>query len=783
MVMKKLNKRLFRLIEKTKGQYIAVVLIIATGIFIFTSMSNASINLKQTLLNYYITSSFPDLFVESTSINDKTIAKLIATNEIDKIEGRIVKEAPFINDDNERVNVRAISVDSHENKINKLHMRAGKRNISNNEVIVIDQFAKGRSININDEISLQINGKKYNFTVAGIASSPEFVYLMENAQTMLPNPSKYGIIFIEENYFKNIGGTSNNYNELLITLTDPLHTDKTIDDIEETLKITGLKRITKRKDQLSNSMISQEIDGLEKTSSSIPMIFLFFAAIMLSSMLSRIIKNDKTGIGVLKALGYSNKDIILHYLKYALSVGLCGGIIGSIIGLVLSSAMTNMYMVYFNLPSYAIKINITNVFIAMFLACIFSMIAGFYGVRRIVNISPAESMRPSPPKKSKRILLEKCNFIWSRLSFSWKMVFRNIFREKKKFALISAGVAMTCSMLIMTFWMNDIFYSMFNDHYGKFMKTDYNIAFNNFQDISSIKELKKILETDEIEGRIEFPFELSYGKNKKAVNVIGLNQNTIFYNFKDLEGNQINIPDNGIILSSNLAKSLNVSVGDDVLIEDSYFNDDDIYLKVTSITQQMLGINAYLNIDYMNNLLIDKQVINGAYLNSNKDVVKLLEDAKNIGNIQSQKDMINMFKEFTGLMTISILFMVLFSGILGFAIIYSMTIMSINERTLEFSSLRVLGFYKNEIFNLIVKENTLMSLIGVLAGIPLGIILISYTQTMFSTDIYTLTGQVTFKNIIISISLTFVFIIFAQLLTYKKIHKLNFIEALKTRIS
>jgi putative ABC transport system permease protein len=150
---------------------------------------------------------------------------------------------------------------------------------------------------------------------------------------------------------------------------------------------------------------------------------------------------------------------------------------------------------------------------------------------------------------------------------------------------------------------------------------------------------------------------------------------------------------------------------------------------------------------------------------------------------QSREDMQNIFEEFTGLIVAFMGAMVIFSGMLGFVILYAMTLMSINERTLEFSSLRVMGFTKIEIFKMLIKENSVMSVIGILAGIPLGKLLVEYVGLTFNTDIYTFHGSVSTKNIFIAIILTIIFIISAQLMTYVKINRLDFMQALKSRIT
>lgn len=780
--MKKLDKRLFRMIKNTKGQFIAVLAIIITGIFVFTAVSNSAKNLNDSINDYYTETNFADIFVKGTSLPEKLESQLAGTNDIKEAEARIVFDTKLITDnDDENVDVRVVSVDKYENKINELFMKAGKRNLTEKDVILIEQFAVARNINVGDEIKIKINGRQVSLNVSGIATSSEYVYMMENEQTMLPDPEHFGVIYLEENYLRKIYSSKGSFNEILLTVNNEVNIDKTADYLEDNLEKYGVLRVVKKADQLSNSMLSQEISGLEMMSKSIPIVFLVFAGIMLSTMLSRIVKKDRTSIGVLKAIGCTDEEIVVHYLKYAALVGIIGGLLGSIIGTALSGIMTNYYLVFFSIPMLTVKVYYYRIFISVMLSLLFCVVSGFWGVRGIIKINPAESMKPEAPKKGKRLFVENIKILWNHLPFSWKIVVRNIFREKKKFVFIGAAVAITCGMMIMTTWMIDIIDVLFNRHYSEFSKVQYNVSFDSFKDDSVVNEFEETLSVKDMEGRIEIPFEIENGRYSKIVNVIGLKDDTVFYGFRDEKNNKVQVPSEGILISSNLATSLKADVGDKILLN-NFVSDNDGYVTVKGIINQSLGINGYMNIDYLREKFLDKGIINGVYINSDEDVPNKLDDMKNI-TVQSQSDMKMAFEEFTTITAMSMGFMVVFSGLLGFVIVYSMTLMSINERTLEFSSLRVMGFSKKEIFKMLVRENMIMTVLGIISGIPVGLWLVNYLGDSFTTDIYTMKEPVNPKSIYISIVLTIIFIILAQLMTYAKIHKLDFMQALKNRIS
>lgn len=780
--MKKLDLRLFRMIKNTKGQYIAVLSIIITGIFVFTAVNNSAVNLKDSINDYYVATNFADIFVQGSSMPERLEKQLKGPNGIKEAEVRLVFDTKFLTgNDDDNVNVRIVSVHQRENKINELFMKSGKRALSGNDIIVIEKFAEARGIGIGDEIKLRINGREHKFNVTGIATSAEYVYIMENEQSLLPAPEKFGIVYVEKDYLQKISGNKDNFNDIVIKLNTSDDTDKTAKYLEGRLDKYGA-RIIKRADQLSNNVMDQEISGLELMSQSIPFVFLLFAGVMLAVMLSRIVKKDRIAIGVLKAMGFTNNEIVIHYLKYAGSVGLIGGTIGSIIGTVLSGMITNLFLMFFSIPMLVVQVYYGKVFTSIVLSFVFCIIAGFWGVKDILKINPAESMKPESPKKGKRIFIEKVKLVWNHVSFSWKLVLRNIFREKRKFIFIGAAVSITCGMLIMTMWMSDIMDLMFNRHYGDFVNVQYNISYDGFKSENTMKDFNKLVSIKEMEQRIEIPFEIKNGRDSKIVSVIGLKDNTRFYSFRDVNGNIIELPKDGVLLSSNLATSLNVDIEDEVILKSLLKDDDYRYVQVKGVVNQALGINVYTNIDFLRNRFLDKGVINGVYINSDDNVTDKLKDIKNI-TVMSQFDMKEAFMEFTSMIGASMGTMVVFSGLLGFVITYSMTLMSINERALEFSSLRVMGFTKREIFNMLIRENMIMSSIGIICGIPIGVWLVNYMGISFTTDLYTMKEPISTVSVASAIALTVLFIMLAQLMTYVKIHKLDFMQALKNRVS
>ncbi len=781
--MRKLNVRLVRHMSHSKGQFIALSMVIVLGLMMYVAMNSAYINLKSSLEYHYGEHNFADVFAEVMKISESDIEDLNDISGVKLAEGRLVYDVPLNVGSDEKVNVRLISSSYQEDSINSLYALDGKSVVtSDSECLVVEKFAVARNIQIGDTISPHISGRDYDLEVVGIVSSPEYVYLMENEQTLLPAPTKFGVLYTTESFISDAIGVGSSYNQVMFLLEQDINVDEYIKTLEKRLDKFGVSRIYDQEDQLSNRMIHEEMRGLEQSSSTVPVIFLGVAAFIMGVMISRLVKGDRLAIGILKSMGYSNKDVIFHYTKLSVVVGLIGGSFGVITGYLLSMQFTQIYIDFFSIPTLRFIFRPELILLSAILVSIFSVAAGLWGSRKAMNISPAESMRPEPPRTGKRIFLER-TWIWKHINFSNKMVLRNLFRSKKRAFFIAMGISLTFAITLMPFFMLTAFNDMFDKMYGEFQTMDYVLNFSSGANEDIIYNLRNTLDVDEIEGKLEFPFELHHNWKSKVVNIVGVKQDTQFFNFQDADFVPIELKPDDFFLSEGLARVMEIEIGDSITISSFIPGRDDIDVKITGIVKQNLGANGYMVLEDMQHLLMDDAYINGAYIATDQSLKDEVEKYKIVSSIQTTQDLQETFKEFLGLMIMSLSIMILFGGILGFAIIYNSAVIAINERRLEFSSLRVMGFTKNEIFVSLLKENIINAILGIILGVPIARSMLLSLQSTFSTELYSFDILLEPIHYGLTAITVILFVVIALLAAYRKIHGLNFIEALKNRIT
>jgi len=273
--------------------------------------------------------------------------------------------------------------------------------------------------------------------------------------------------------------------------------------------------------------------------------------------------------------------------------------------------------------------------------------------------------------------------------------------------------------------------------------------------------------------------------NRKQIGVlIGLVRDTKFYGFTRPDGAEIGLPASGVLISENLANNLDLASGDTVRLNTFIPGRNSVYVEVKDVITQTLGLNAYMDIAYMGEKLMEKNAVNGAFINSGDDrIYEKLADVPLIASVMSVEETRSAFEDYMGVMDASIGFMVIFSGILGFCIVYNATSIIIGEREAEFSALRVLGFSRNEIFKMILGENNLLMAAGIALGVPIGLSLLAAMSSIYNTDMFTFKMTANLQAVTVAAGLTALFVFFAQFATYQKIKRLDLMAAMKNRMN
>lgn len=783
-----LFRKLIRDIKEAKGQFISILIVVTIGVMFYSGINSTFRNLMNASTKYYSDYRFGDIWVDFYKAPESVMDRINALPYVKMSTGRIVMDAG-INISDENATVRFITLpDVKEDIVNDINLKSGRyfSREEANQCLVEEEFFKAHNLKLGDYIYPVVNGNEVKIKVIGTVKSPEFVYTLKDNSELMPDSKKFGIIYVKSSFGQSIFGFESSINNASILLQNGVELEDAKDDIERHLKNYGVTGIIDKDDQISNSMLSTEMEGLESMGSAFPIVFFIVAAVIIYIMMGRMVENQRTQIGILKALGFTDMQVLFHYLSYSIFIAVTGSILGSIFGMYLGAGLTKLENMYFHLPLTEMRIYPDLVLPASLLTLIFCLLAGYNSCKTVFKIMPSEAMKPKSPAIGKKILVERVKYLWSNIDNTWKIILRNIFRHKRRALLTSTGVIFSTALLVFALGMNDSVDFTIEQQYQNIQDYDIKVSFSKLLSLDELNSIKNIPGVTKMEPVLETGIEIQNGWRKKDVALTAVVNNPEMYRVVDKSGNSVNLPDQGIVVPEKLANILGIKLNDTVFLKPFLPGKEKKEVEVKGIAAQYIGLSAYSSMDNINNIMGEGKIANSAVLRLENpsfegEVKDKLKDMGAVSSVQSKSDALNALLQNLGSMTSSIGVMILLAAILSIAVVYNTTTINIFERQREIATLKVLGFKDNEIKKLVFYENYIITTLGLILGLPCGSWLGNYLMTTMTTDFYSMPFITKLWTYVLAAVLTFVFTVMANMILMKKIKSISIVEVLKSR--
>ena len=539
----------------------------------------------------------------------------------------------------------------------------------------------------------------------------------------------------------------------------------------------------------------QEADRIAALGRVVPVIFFLVAALVSLTAMTRMVEEQRTQIGMMKALGYSGVHIAMKYVTYALAATLSGSILGAVIGeKLLPWIIINAYkMMYTGLGDVYTPLEIEYSVMAGGLAVGVVVLAVLSACYKELREKPAQLMRPVAPKEGKRILLERIPFIWKRLSFIWKATMRNLFRYKKRFFMTIFGIGGCMALLLLGFGIKDSISAISEKQYGEIITYDFSITHKDGISETKKEDLiqyakKQEHMTDLIEVSESAVTIRANGKKQDATMIQPMSKKDLngYISLQDRKSKtKYQLDDDGIILTEKAASLLGVKKGDSIKIQRS--GDKQITAKISQITENYMQHKVYMTPKLYEKLYHKKAQTTGIYcIEKNISKKKMQENGKQIlardeastlhfcaDDEKTMSDMVNN-------LNIVVVVLIVSAGLLAFVVLYNLNNINISERRMELATIKVLGFYDGEVGAYVYRENILLTILGTIAGIILGIILHKYVIFTTEVDLIMFGRQIYVQSYIYSILLTIAFSILVNAFVYFQLKKIDMVESLKS---
>lgn len=779
-------KQAVRGVWRGRKSYFACIVLLAMGIMVYVSYQLLYVNLSSAQKQFYASQRFADGFASVDAISVGAVKNLSDIKGISRVDSSITLDARVMGlSDTKIVTLRLNSFDP-ENPERLNNFVLAKGTVPESGGLLIGQtFAAANKLAVGDTVRLIVNGQEIERQITGIAQSPEYVYVIPDTGQLLPDDSAFGFAFVPAADLETLGSGRGIANRLSFLLEKGATFRQVEAPLREALEPYGLRSLTARKDQPSHAMLQQEIDQLGSMSASIPTVFIVMAVLILYIMLKRMIEQERMQIGTLKAFGFSNWTIVLHYLSYGGVTGAVGGVAGVLLGLVMTGGMTQMYLDYFSLPAIQVPPDPFYILMGLLIAILSGLAGAFMGVRGVLRLEPGEAMRPPSPPVLKSDLFARLPLIRKLLTSYGFMASRNITRNKFRSTFVLAGMAFAFAITAFMASYGDMFKTLMLDQFTKVEVYDLKITLKTPTGAADALETADALKgVDSAEAILELPAELHREHLQEAVSLTALPDDAGLYRIYDVDSKQNHSPPKeGILLSSTLAKKLQAKRGDVLTVRTPYTGDRDIPLPVMGVVHTNSGSSAFVSLKGIWNALDIPPTVNSILLSAkDPQAIKAeLTDAKNVAAMIDQEEAkasyMDMFRTYSSLMEM----MQGIGMIIAFAIITNTASISLSERKREYATMRVLGMHPKEIGKVVSFEYWVLSL----GALPLGILLTRMIKqamaTTIDSDLFTMPLNTPLGSYLSAAVLCAATVALSNRLARRRISKFDMVEVLKER--
>ena len=767
MVKNTLRKKLFRDMSRAAMQFLSIIMLCALGTFAFAALDGMARMTRTTIDTYFEENNLSDFWVNLPAGMDRAaLDKLAAVDGVEEIIPRFVMDMETTLGDNINANVTAYD---GAMTINAPLLREGEL-LDPSDMrgcLIQERYALAQGLGVGDRIGVKFAGEEYTFIIRGVCVSPEYVAL---SMGVASDPNEYGFILINARALPQIPLT-----QAIVTIEDGADEDAVKAEIETVLPDA---LVVNHGSHTSTARCFNDAQMFENLTYVFPILCYAVAALIVMTTLSRMIDNQRMQMGTLKALGFTAGQIRNHYLSYAVVPSFVGATIGTIIGhtalppILWDALMSQSEMPYRLRPPISLP-----AWCMVGLTVIMSVTICYYTYRQSARETTAALLRPKPPKDGKRILFERITPVWTRLSFNSKMIIRNLMRNKLRTFMSFMGL-LCCTMLIITsLGLQDSVTRMSGNHYTKMLR--YDIRANLTGTVGTAESYERRIDAQVVECIMEQSVSLraAGGTRTTMLTILGDNQ-TLQY----LGKNETFLPilSGTVGVTYKLSKTLNIAVGDEVRL---YLPGDDE--AVTMTVGQIVHNNTVQGL-YMNRSTWEAQR-KGDFTPTAIQVAgpgegcaEALLDMDEVDSIDLPPDQIDDMLELLNALSSVFTMITCIALALAYVICYNMGLMNFVERLREYATLKVLGYHQKEIRNLIINENLIISILGVLGGIYPGYLLTDVVMHTCEPENGFYPGTPTVQSVVIACVVTFCFSIFIQLMLTRKVKKIDMVEALKS---
>lgn len=784
--MRAIDRKLWRDLGQLRGQVLTICLVVAAGISGFIAMQTAYRSLLTSRETYYEHYRFGDVFAAARRAPEHIAGQLREIAGVAVAYTRVVENIRIpLGDAAQAASGHIVSLPDHGSPaLNAVLVREGRLPdpTRHDEALLLESFAEAQGISAGDRLPVVINGALRQVVVTGLAMSPEYVFAF-GGNVLTFKPGAFAVLWMPHSAVAPAFDMDGAFNDVVLKLQPGASRPATLDAVDRLLAPYGGFGAYGRDTHPSDHFVTSELGGLKVTVTIIPLIFLGVAAFLVNVVLGRLVELQRGQIATLKAVGYGNLTVGLHYLKLVAIIVSLGAALGIGVGAMLGDGLMELYRPYFRFPDLEAHFEASVIFVAVSISLFAAVVGAFISVRQIASMPPAEAMRPAAPPTYTRTLFDSIGGLL--VGTLGQMVLREMRRRPGRLMVSVIGISMAVAIMIIGNVAADAMGTMLELQFERAMGEDLTVVLTDPLPSRIEGELGALAGVTHVEGIRSVPVRMRAGALTRDTVIDGLPDQGRLRKLLNRQGNPVDLPLSGLTISAVLAQRLHVRSGDALSLELLEGDRRAIPATLAATVDDMMGMQGYMRRSELERLLQEDPMVSTALLSvaaaSLHDVQRRLQQMPAVAAVESPKESMKNFTETQGgTMLAMSLVMAFFAAIIAVGIVYNNARVTLSMRSRDLASMRVIGFSRAEISSVLLGELATHVLLALPLGMWLGT-LAGGALLAVDPENYRMPAVVSASTYVSAALVTIGAALVSGLLVRRKLDRLDLIGVLKTR--
>jgi putative ABC transport system permease protein len=788
--MRALDRKLLRELSRSKGQVITIALVTACGLSAYISSETTNQSLQSSRAFYYERERFADVFVRLERAPSSLLETISELPGVSRVSDRVVEEVMLdLPSLREPAAGRLISVPERgEPALNRHRLRRGREldPDRSGEVLVFEPFARANDLGPGDTITVILDGRRVSLRIAGTVLSPEYLYPMLGGE-LLADEKRAGVLWMSRRALAAAAGMEGAFNDLALDLAPGAKEREVIEGLDRVLTGYGGLGAYGRDRHPSDRFLTQELDQLSAQAKFVPAIFLAVAAFLLNAVLARTARAQREQIASLKALGYSNGRIALHFLERAGVIVLLGSVLGTLLGGYFGEQLTELYADFFRFPVLSYRLDPATAAAGFAISALAAFAGTSAVVLRVAALAPAEAMRPEAPAAIRRTLL-RARALRRRVPATVRMIVRNLESRPLRSATSILGISFASMIIILGLFWNDAVEHIVGVQFRRAERADLTVSLTAPVSKRAIGELGRLPGVVRVETARVLPVRLRVGHRARETAIFGLAEGAELRRIIAGDGSVLELPRDGLVLSRVLGEVLRVGAGDTIEVERLDGDRSARAVEIAALADDVVGMSGYMDFDALHRWLGEAPAVSSVLIDTGSaraaaELVPYFKRYPRAASASLHETIVAYFEQRTG--AVVIIFMVIltsFAAVIAVGVTYNAARISLAERARDLATLRVLGFTRREISAVLLGELAVLAAIGVPLGLFFGRVMAGLAiQAMISSELFRLPVIISPSTYAIAVLVVLVSTVLSALWVRRGLDRLDLVGVLKAR--